>query len=333
MKTLFFAVVFLIISTFPITALGRDYDYHKIDKHALKASRKDEQSVETLAAYLTKKAENDREICRAIFRWMTEHISYDTDAFFSGEYGDCSASGVLKARKSVCSGYATLFKKLGSLAGLEVVKISGYAKGYSYKEGRKFKTTNHAWNAVKLNGEWRLLDVTWGAGHLEGKKYVKSFKESYFLTPPEHLIFNHFPKDSNWQLLKSPITLGKFEDQPYLRPRFFALGFSVSDVQSYLDSDDFRGFPKLYGIKNKNVTIHKAPIKRYLQTGTEYTFVVESKVASDAAIINNGEWHYLKEDDHVFSGTVLGQCGELKLSFKLRGEGRSYWTLLKYEVE
>ena len=32
--------------------------------------------------------------------------------------------------------------------GLKVFKVSGYAKGYSYKQGQKFVKTNHAWNIV-----------------------------------------------------------------------------------------------------------------------------------------------------------------------------------------
>jgi uncharacterized protein (TIGR03000 family) len=43
--------------------------------------------------------------------------------------------------------------------------------------------TAHAWNAVKLDGEWHLVDATWGAGGIKDKQFVKKFKDYYFLAP------------------------------------------------------------------------------------------------------------------------------------------------------
>jgi len=164
--------------------------------------------VQTLAAYLVKPARNEHEKVRAIFRWVTENIAYDTDGYFSGQYGDLSPDGVLKSRRAVCDGYAGLFNMLGEAAGLEVVKVTGYSKGYSYAVGDTYDgTTNHTWNAVMIDNQWHLLDTTWGAGYLgENKKFVREFQEYYFLTPPEVFIYDHLPSDTRWQLLEQPVS-------------------------------------------------------------------------------------------------------------------------------
>ena len=69
--------------------------YQRIDTHVLQTPHQMETSVKILAAYLVKPARNEHEKIRAIFRWVTENIAYDSDGYFSGQYGDLSPDGVL----------------------------------------------------------------------------------------------------------------------------------------------------------------------------------------------------------------------------------------------
>jgi hypothetical protein len=41
------------------------------------------------------------------------------------------------------------------------------------------------------------------------------------------MAISHFPDDSAWQLLQSPLTRGEFLRQPMLRPQFFADGLKL----------------------------------------------------------------------------------------------------------
>ena len=165
-------------------------NFREIDMHALNAPESAENSIESLAAYLTKPAKNDTEKVRAIYRWIAENIDYDVQGFSSGSYGDTSAEGVLKSGRSVCSGYSNLFEKLANASGLDAVTISGYAKGYGYTPGMRFSgPTDHAWNAVKIDEKWYQIDSTWGAGSVDNDgKYNREFEDYYFLTPPEEFI-------------------------------------------------------------------------------------------------------------------------------------------------
>lgn len=204
------------------------HNYANIDHHALNTPAWAEGSIQSLAQYLIRPARNEYEKARAIYRWITDRVAYDTRGYFAGSYGDLSPDGVLRSRSAVCAGYAGLFEDLGQAAGLEVVKISGYSKGYSYAIGSSFDSTNHAWNAVKINRRWRLLDSTWGAGYLnERGKFVRRFSGYYFLTPPEHFIYTHLPAESHWQLLRSPISMREYEQLVYLKPAFFQCGLQI----------------------------------------------------------------------------------------------------------
>ena len=227
-------------------------NFTEIDMHALNAPEAAEKSIESLAAYLTEPAKNDKEKARAIYRWIAENIDYDVNGFFKNTFGDTSAEGVLKSGRSVCGGYSNLFERLANASGLETVTISGYSKGYGYTPGMRFSgPTNHAWNAVKINGNWYLVDSTWGAGNVDTNgKFNREFEDYYFLTPPSEFVYRHFPEDPKWQLLDSPISKEEFEDLVYLLPEFFDLGMRLGNGKNITIISDGQANISLYAPKD-----------------------------------------------------------------------------------
>ena len=207
-------------------------EYEAVDAYALSVPKSAATSADHLAAVLSKGAQTQREKARVIYRWITRNITYDTHAFFSGEFGDMSANSVLKTMKGVCDGYAQLFAALGTSMGLEVERITGNSKGYGYVLGSPIHgPANHAWNAVKIDGVWQLVDCTWGAGYIDAKKdFIEHFNDYYFLTPPSQFIYDHFPDDPQKQFLSPPISKDAYENLADVRPVFFIDGLNfVSD--------------------------------------------------------------------------------------------------------
>lgn len=201
-----------------------------IDKYALNSPKWAEQSLPSLAGYLTQPAKREQDKARAIYRWITNKIDYDEQSLLTGSSGDTSPEQVLLNRQTGSEGYARLFQRLGELAGLEVEIISGYSKSYSYSVEQPH-LVNHVWNAVKLEGQWQLVDVTWGTGYWdeEHKQFVHLFQPHYFLTPPAQFIADHFPNDSKWQLLQTPISKAEYEQRVYPRAIFFAIGLAIGN--------------------------------------------------------------------------------------------------------
>ncbi len=204
-----------------------------IDQYALAAPDSAEQSIKALASYLGSSAQDDFEKARAIYRWITGNIAYDFAGYLSKNYGDQSADAVLKRRTGVCSGYANLFQALGKAMGLQVEVVEGWSKGYGYVTNQLDTEPNHAWNAVRINGVWYLVESTWGSGSItEEKQFQRSFEGYYFLVPPEQLIYTHFPVDSRWELLTSTVTKGQFLALPRVWPRFFENGVGLVSNRS-----------------------------------------------------------------------------------------------------
>ncbi len=201
----------------------------QMDVIALNTPDSVETSIQSLAMYLGQTAKSDSEKARVLYRWMTENIIYDISPTISHMSSNVSANDVLKTRKAVCGGYAGLYKSLADIIGLKVVEINGWAKGVNYTPGALFegKTTNHAWIAVLIDSTWHLIDPTWGAGYMNNGVYVQKFNDYYFLTPPNELIYSHYPQDRQWQLLPQNVTLNEFEKNIYVKWTFFELGMQA----------------------------------------------------------------------------------------------------------
>lgn len=141
---------------------------------------------------------------RVIFTWLHHNIAYDVGAFFSNNIKGSTPGGTIASGLAVCEGYAGLFAALAMAAGLEAIVIGGHGKGYGHSPlapGSPIPpvSSNHAWNVVRIdNGEWKLIESTWGAGNVGGPgKYEKSFKPEHFTMTNEDFGLAHWPSDSN----------------------------------------------------------------------------------------------------------------------------------------
>ena len=204
--------------------------FETVDKHALSTPKPVEDSPDTLARYLCGPWTADADKARAIYRWITDRIDYRFEAAPARATQDEKPISVLRSRRAVCEGYSDLFVSLARLSGLEAETIPGRSKGVGYEAGDSLegRLPDHAWNAVKIDGTWRLLDCTWGAGALDQDgRYRKRFEPYYFLTPPEEFLLAHYPVDPKWQLVAEPISLSDFERLPYVKAPFFEFGLSL----------------------------------------------------------------------------------------------------------
>ena len=104
---------------------------------------------------------------KAIYDWIVDHVTYHNAEAASSSitYPTAySAYGAGIEYKAVCQGYATLFYKMCTEAGIGCRIVDGTAKGSRGNEA-------HAWNIVKVGSYWYNVDVTWDANYKEKKDY------------------------------------------------------------------------------------------------------------------------------------------------------------------
>lgn len=187
--------------------------FPEVDRHVRDISHQMMYHPELIADALTKPFTSDIDKARALFAWIATNIEYNYTAFKNGIELTQNVNEVLNSGKAMCFGFSLLFQDLGLKAGLECVIIEGYAKGLGYEKGQKFRKPNHAWNAVKIAGQWYLMDVTWAAGPprelMRNQRAVDLV--NFFMADPADFIRTHLPEDPTWQLLDKKQTLEEFE--------------------------------------------------------------------------------------------------------------------------
>ncbi|XP_060098051.1 kyphoscoliosis peptidase isoform X2 [Heteronotia binoei] len=207
--------------------------FEKLDAYATKVTAKG--SVEDLVKTLLRVAHTDLEKVRAIWTWICHHIGYDVVGFYNKDQLSFKPKDVIQNGKSICEGYAGLFEHMCSIAGVQCVNLSGHSKGHGYRTGQTFTGEyDHAWNAVYLDGRWHLMDSTWGSGSIDDcfSKFTFRYNEFYFLTHPALFVNNHFPDNSNWQLLKPTVTLKQFESNMLYKSDFYKMGLLAAHPET-----------------------------------------------------------------------------------------------------
>ncbi|OJD18267.1 hypothetical protein AJ78_01706 [Emergomyces pasteurianus Ep9510] len=180
-------------------------DFSGPDSHVARFPRQSlpTQDLSWLANQLTAPFPSLTDKARAIFTWLHHNIDYNVEAFFNNNLKSSTPDSTLSTGLAVCEGYAALFERLATLAGLESRVITGHGKGYGYTPLAPDSPTppfngNHAWNVVRIdNGQWKLIDSCWGAGNVSGKgqPYNKQFTPEYFTMSNDEFGNKHFPSN------------------------------------------------------------------------------------------------------------------------------------------
>lgn len=218
-------------------ATNQPVDYSEVDAYAQNAP--EFKDMPDLVKYLIKPYQHNELLkARALFIWIASHVQYDMykykniDKKNNHQNAYIKNDNVYQTRLGVCGDFAALFNQMARRAHLNAEIITG-AAGYNLTPKTALQSP-HAWNAVKINNKWHLVDVTWALGGQyataqdirrpkEYKKLLKSRKKDktkesfgieedrpiddyWFLPPPEEAIKTHFPQEIKWQLLKHPVT-------------------------------------------------------------------------------------------------------------------------------
>lgn len=190
--------------------------------------------IEQLAEYLIKGAKTDKQKVEVFFYWIALNIKYDIDLYKQSNktMDDVTSDVVLKTKKSICYGYSVFFKDLCEISNIECAIITGIAQ--SYIEDKQTET-NHAWNAVNIDGKWELIDVTWGSGgtRFVSDNYIQKLDVKYLFAEPKFMIIDHFPEDPAWQLLDKSITFDEFQGDSLKEMRF-------RKFNNLLDDEEYR---------------------------------------------------------------------------------------------
>ncbi|MHB9293858.1 hypothetical protein Holit_02977 [Hollandina sp. SP2] len=189
--------------------------------------------------------------------WICDNIAYDADLYFTGRITAQDYVSVLKKKKAVCSGYTNVMNQMCELAGIESIGINGYSKGFGYT-GKIGRDTDHAWNAVHIGNKWYLVDVTWDAGHLDRRTFIKRYSTEWLFLDSRPFLYSHLPEDEAYQYYAPVLTADDFMREAYISGKFFQYGLTLkTEDPEYTNLID-GGFTFDLGMRNTNVSLSSA---------------------------------------------------------------------------
>ncbi|MCM1119378.1 MAG: hypothetical protein NC543_08465 [bacterium] len=136
-----------------------NYDFDRNTTAARQQEIKDRVDEIVRSIITADMTELDKEM--AINAYLCDHAQYDNAALENAEkynfmavdadfYDSFTAYGVLVDGVGVCASYSAAFKLLADAVGLESIVVTGYLEG----------SVPHAWNKVRIDGNWYIVDAT-----------------------------------------------------------------------------------------------------------------------------------------------------------------------------
>ena len=186
----------------------------------------DKGTLVKFCEYLESKASNLNEAQKVYlaYSWITNNIKYDHEGLAANKV-IYDPDKFFSIRKTVCSGYSWLFRRLLVAMKYDETKIKniqGYSKGAGYSVYNN-PVSNHEWNAVNIDGHWCSVDTTWD---------VNNTKFYYLCTRPQCFVRDHLPDNEENQFLSNPISLTTFHNYAWTTGRFCDFKGEINEDKS-----------------------------------------------------------------------------------------------------
>ncbi|MCF6307678.1 MAG: hypothetical protein L3J09_06965 [Flavobacteriaceae bacterium] len=257
-----------------------------------------EVGISDLTDFVTNNISDKEEIAKFYYYWINLNITYDfekrdkwrteiaTDEEINGSENPIL---VFEEKKAVCIGFSSLYKMFMDSSDIDCVIITGHVKTIENLtlELELDDNYRHAWNTIKINNFWLLVDTTWS------QQFEESISDFYFNTSPKRLILSHYPEENKWQLMENPITIKEFNKQPYVHSFYFDTGFGELPQLTKDEEYYYIEFPKIesnnwltkltYDSENK---INESIFPEYVEKDNSNLFKFKKNGIPKNAILN-----------------------------------------------
>ncbi|KAJ5104647.1 hypothetical protein NUU61_001994 [Penicillium alfredii] len=186
--------------------------------------------------YICRPYKSDVQRLRAIFTWVSEKIAWEEPV----DGLEVDMKRLLQAKRGTPEEIALLVNEMCAAVGLDAEMIHGYLKGPGDTlDLDSLSRPNHWWNAVLVDGEWRIMDCALAnPTNPQRNRFVtnnSSVAESwYFLARPLDICYTHVPLHPAQQHICPPISPDVLLSLPTVAPQFFKLNAQFPDYDTSL---------------------------------------------------------------------------------------------------
>ncbi len=174
-----------------------------------------EEFNSAVQAFLTESGVNynmsEYEISKILHDAVADHITYVNTEYSHNVYG------ALIEGKAVCEGYAELYQYLLYIMGIQSHIVTG----------TDLNNQSHAWNLVRIDGEYYQTDITWDD---QGERIYYA----YFNTTTEYIKEDHIIDNNGYPIPECTATNANFFNHTYYNGKNFLSEPSVKNAVTQL---------------------------------------------------------------------------------------------------
>lgn len=228
---------------------------------------------------------------QAIYHWITNNVAYDNDNLTNdANKTKYTAYGALHDGKAVCQGFANLFYRMCMDNGIDCRIVTGTG---TVTTDTSTKEEPHAWNLVKVDGNYYLADATWDCmnsvnGNSTGKYDYFLRSESGFTDHTEKV-----PDDATAKVTEA--YKGQMATKDYVP-------FVIEKTGGYYFFQDLNGNASFTAI-DKNDATNAIPLYELVKSAETGCYEITSRVD------NNKKWTFTHNYDE---NGLCGTCGHQK---------------------
>ena len=241
-------------------AYSSSNNYSELTKSYSNVTEDDINTINSILNSIIKPGMTETEKIRTVHNWIVCNTTYNDNYYDRGDSFN-HVSNLLNNKTGVCQGYSVTFYIFMKQMGIPCTLVMGNTDDVS-----------HAWNAVKLDGNWYYIDVTWDDPVVNGTSNYPggdNISYEYLLCTYNHISMTH--KEDNY-IGTTPLPNGISNDYNDLMYRMS--GFTnVMRVNSSEElADRLQGFMNKSGkyaiiLENENITMNEGvdAVKNYLK--------------------------------------------------------------------
>ncbi|KAI1375184.1 hypothetical protein F4677DRAFT_143080 [Hypoxylon crocopeplum] len=192
-------------------------------------------AVTLATTYVCRPYKSDVQRLRAIFTWVAEKVNWEEDY-----EGDVDTRRVIQTKRACSEEYAVLVHEMCAAIGIHSEVIRGYLKTPGeIPETGIFPRSNHWWNAVIIDNEWRMMDCCLATPSNPRRGLYSSASSTtaeswWFLTRPTELCWTHIPEHHSQQHICPPVAHETLLNLPGACPPFFKQTIAMVEYNTSL---------------------------------------------------------------------------------------------------
>lgn len=241
-------------------AYSSSNNYSELTKSYSNVTEDDINTINSILNSIIKPGMTETEKIRTVHNWIVCNTTYNDNYYDRGDSFN-HVSNLLNNKTGVCQGYSVTFYIFMKQMGIPCTLVMG-----------KTDNVSHAWNAVKLDGNWYYIDVTWDDPVVNVTSNYPggdNISYEYLLCTYNHISMTH--TEDNY-IGTTPLPNGISNDYNDLMYRMS--GFTnVMRVNSSEElADRLQGFMNKSGkyaiiLENENITMNEGvdAVKNYLK--------------------------------------------------------------------